>query len=220
MLLSYTEENYLKTLYSLCSLNGEASVNQISKKLGIKMPTVNNMMKRLSEKGLVLYKSYKPLQLTEEGKKTAVLIIRKHRLTEMYLVEKMGFDREEVHQIAEQIEHIQSPPFFAKMDQLLGYPKVDPHGSLIPDSNGVMKPEGYLPLQDCKAGDVVIFMAVKHSSEELLKHLAAKNLNIGATVTVLSIEPFDSSISVRYAGRNAETFSRKISSNLLVRPAG
>lgn len=113
-MISQTEENYLKALFNLITAKGEATVNELGKQLNIKMPTVNSMMKRLAEKGLVVYESYKPLHLTSKGKKEAAMIIRKHRLTEMYLVEKMGFGWEEVHDIAEQIEHIQSPAFLRK----------------------------------------------------------------------------------------------------------
>src|ERR1039457_2504409 len=138
-MISLTEENYLKVLYNLSNEAGEVNVNEISKGLKIKMPTVTSMMKKLAEKKLVHYESYKPLRLTAMGKKEAGLIIRKHRLTEMFLVEKMGFGWEGVHDIAEQIEHIKSPEFFEKMDGLLGYPKIDPHGSPIPDKNGRME---------------------------------------------------------------------------------
>src|SRR5215217_3581163 len=120
---SLAEENYLKGLFNLADETGAVSVNDLSRHLGIKMPTVNSMVKKLSDKGLVHYETYKPLKLTEKGRKEAALIIRKHRLTEMFLVEKMGFGWESVHEIAEQIEHIQAPEFFEKMDELLGYPK-------------------------------------------------------------------------------------------------
>src|SRR5579864_5819241 len=134
-MISLTEENYLKALFNLASDAGEVNVNELSKQLDIKMPTVTSMMKKLAEKELVHYESYKPLKLSEKGKKEAGLIIRKHRLTEMFLVEKMGFGWEEVHEIAEQVEHIQSVGFFTKMDELLGFPGIDPHGSPIPDKN-------------------------------------------------------------------------------------
>jgi len=133
---SLTEENYLKALFNLANEAGEVNVNELSKNLAIKMPTVTSMMKKLAAKKLVHYESYKPLRLTEKGKKEAGLIIRKHRLTEMFLTKKMGFGREEVHEIAEQIEHIQAPAFFERMDAMLNFPKVDPHGSPIPDKNG------------------------------------------------------------------------------------
>ncbi|WP_426790482.1 metal-dependent transcriptional regulator [Sphingobacterium sp. WOUb80] len=216
-MISQTEENYLKALYSLTYLKGNANVNEISKRLDIKMPTVNSMMKKLADKGFVHYESYKPLRLTEEGKKEAALIIRKHRLTEMYLFQKMGFAWDEVHQIAEQVEHIHSPEFFSKMDELLGYPTVDPHGSPIPDQNGVMPLENYVFLNTCKAGDMVTLMAVQPSSKELLQYLTAKNLELGTTLTIKSIEPFDESLTVAYKDRPIEVLSSKVTATLLVR---
>jgi DtxR family Mn-dependent transcriptional regulator len=133
---SQTEENYLKALFSLADEKGEISVSELSRILEVSMPTANSMVKNLHEQGLVHYEKYKPLSLTLKGKKEAALIIRKHRLTEMYLVEKMGFGWEKVHEIAEQIEHIKSTAFFDRMDELLGHPTIDPHGSPIPDKHG------------------------------------------------------------------------------------
>jgi DtxR family Mn-dependent transcriptional regulator len=219
-MISQTEENYLKALWNITSNKGEASVNELSKQLDIKMPTVNSMMKRLAEKGLVIYESYKPLKLTEKGKKQAALIIRKHRLTEMYLVEKMGFGWEQVHDIAEQIEHIQSPAFFEKMDELLGFPKVDPHGSPIPDKNGKIEVEQYIryiKLSDCKEGDIVTFMAVIHSSDDLLKFLNSRNLALGSKMKIKSVEPFDDSMIVSYGSHKAEMLSNKVCEKLLVK---
>lgn len=215
-MISQTEENYLKVLYNLTSLKGEASVNDISKQLDIKMPTVNSMMKRLAEKELVVYESYKPLKLTDEGKKQAALIIRKHRLTEMYLVEKMGFGWEEVHHIAEQIEHIQAQEFFDKMDELLGFPKVDPHGSPIPDADGNIASDNYLKLSDCKVGESVTFMAVQLSSEDLLKFLTSRELSLGLELKIKQIEPFDGSMVISYANKENEMLSSKVCDKLLV----
>ncbi len=217
-MISQTEENYLKALFTLTSIKGEASVNEVSKQLDIKMPTVNSMMKRLAEKELVVYESYKPLKLTAKGKKQAALIIRKHRLTEMYLVEKMGFGWEEVHDIAEQIEHIKSPVFFAKMDELLGYPTVDPHGSPIPDINGNLALEQYSKLSDCKEGDVVTFMAVQTSSEDLLKFLNSRELSLGLDLKIQRIEPYDSSMAVSYGDHQTEMLSNRVCEKLLVVP--
>lgn len=118
-----TEENYLKAIFHLISAENTVTINEISKFLMVKMPTVNNMMKKFSEKGWVIYESYKPLIVTETGRKEAALIVRKHRLTEMFLVEKMNFGWESVHEIAEQLEHIHSVLFFDKMDELLNFPK-------------------------------------------------------------------------------------------------
>ncbi len=212
---SLTEENYLKALFNLAGEDGEVNVNDLSKHLDIKMPTVTSMMKRLSEKKLVHYESYKPVRLTERGKKEAGLVIRKHRLTEMYLVEKMGFGWEAVHEIAEQVEHVQSAAFFDKMDELLGFPKVDPHGAAIPDRNGKLAWVAYDRLSDCRAGDAVKLAAVVHSSADFLKFLNNRGIRLGLRIKIKSVEPFDGSLVVAYDGRQ-ETLSRVVGERLLV----
>lgn len=218
MMISQTEENYLKAIYALTRNQEEANVNEIGKLLNIKMSTVNNMIKKLSEKGLILYESYKPVRLTLKGEKQAALVVRKHRLTEMFLVEKMGFGWEEVHEIAEQIEHIKSKKFFEKMDEILGYPKVDPHGSAIPDKEGKIKDHNYISLLECKPGNTVTFKAVNQSSDELLKYLNSKNIELGTEINITSIEPFDNSFYIRYNDRD-EVISSKVSGMLMVEPS-
>ncbi|UIR56833.1 metal-dependent transcriptional regulator [Sphingobacterium sp. SRCM116780] len=215
-MISQTEENYLKALFMLTSAKGEANLNELGKQLTVKMPTVSSMMKRLAEKNLVVYESYKPIKLTKKGEGEAILIIRKHRLTEMYLVEKMGFGWEEVHEIAEQIEHIKSPAFFDKMDELLGYPKVDPHGSPIPDRNGNMKDNSYVKLGKFKEGDKVTFMAITDSSEDFLRFLNSRELILGTTIKINAVESFDGSMSVSYSKRKNEILSSIICDKLLV----
>lgn len=215
---SLAEENYLKALFALADENGDVSVTELSRHLDIKMPTVNSMMKKLAEKDLVHYESYKPLRLTEHGKRAAALIIRKHRLTEMYLVEKMGFGWEEVHEIAEQIEHIHAPRFFAKMDELLGYPKVDPHGSPIPDKNGKLEWVAYRKLSDCPAGETVVLAAVTQSSEDFLRFLNSRDLKLGIEIQILGTEPFDSSMIVAIGDRPQERLSSQVCERLLVNP--
>lgn len=133
---SQAVENYLKALLNHSNSEGELQISQLSALMHVRMPTVNSMVKNLQKQGLVNYEKYKPLSLTEKGRKEAALVVRKHRLTEMYLYEKMGFSIEEVHEIAEQIEHINAPKLFDRMDELLGFPNFDPHGSPIPDSFG------------------------------------------------------------------------------------
>jgi DtxR family transcriptional regulator, Mn-dependent transcriptional regulator len=213
---SLTEENYLKALFNIANEIGEVNVAELSKRLDIKMPTVTSMMKKLSEKKLVHYESYKPLNLTEKGKKEAGLIIRKHRLTEMFLVDKMKIGWEDVHDIAEQIEHIQSPAFFDKMDELLGYPKVDPHGSPIPDKNGKVVWKEYNKLSDCKVGETVKLAAVINTSSDFLKFLNAREMRLGLKIKIKTIEPFDKSIIVSYGKRQAEAFSNVVCERLLV----
>ena len=213
---SLAEENYLKALFNLSSETGEVNVNELSKHLRIKMPTVTSMMKRLAQKKLVHYESYKPLKLSEKGKREAGLIIRKHRLTEMFLVEKMGFSWDQVHEIAEQVEHIHSPEYFEKMDELLGHPKIDPHGSPIPDKNGKLVSKAQKKLSDCKAGEVMELSAVIHSSDDFLKFLNSRELKLGLKIKIMSVEPFDKSMVISYAKRPAETLSHIVCERLLV----
>lgn len=213
---SLAEENYLKALFNLANAKGEVSVNDLSRHLSIKMPTVNSMMKKLAEKEFVHYESYKPLKLTEKGRKAAALIVRKHRLTEMFLVEKMGFGWEQVHEIAEQVEHIQSSLFFEKMDELLGYPKVDPHGSPIPDKAGKIAWINYTKLSDCSQGETVKLAAVTHSSDDFLKFLNNRELSLGLELKIKSVEDFDGSMVVSYGNKKVETLSQVVTERLLV----
>ncbi len=213
---SLAEENYIKALYLLSGDVGSVNVNDLSKHLNIKMPTVNSMMKRLLEKGLIIYESYKPIKLSPEGKKQAALIIRKHRLTEMFLVEKMGFGWEEVHPIAEQIEHINAPEFFDKMDAMLGFPKTDPHGSPIPNKKGEFEWVSYSNLSHCKAGEKVMLSAVTHSSDEFLRYLNSKDIKLGDIIRIIDTEEFDGSMQLSISNRNPETFSKMVCEKLLV----
>jgi DtxR family Mn-dependent transcriptional regulator len=213
---SLAEENYLKGLFHLADENGEVGVNELSRHLGIKMPTVNSMVKKLEEKGLVHYESYKPLRLTDLGRTAAALIIRKHRLTEMFLVEKMGFGWESVHEIAEQIEHIKAPEFFEKMDELMGYPQTDPHGSPIPDKTGKMPSIDHIKLSACREGDVVKLAMVTHTSGDFLKYLNSRELALGSTIRVRSVEAYDGSMVVNYGEHSSETLSKTVCDSLLV----
>jgi DtxR family Mn-dependent transcriptional regulator len=202
-------------MYTISEQTGDVTAVQLSKHLDIKMPTVNSMMRKLADKGLVKYESYKPYRLTKEGKKQAALVIRKHRLTEMFLVEKMNFGWEEVHEIAEQVEHVKSPAFFDKMDQILGFPKQDPHGSPIPDKEGMVEWVSYQSLSDCAIGEKVKVVAVTNSSKEFLHFLNGKDIQLNIQIAVLDREPFDGSIKVAYKNRE-ETFSKQVGDNLLV----
>lgn len=215
MMISLTEENYLKAMFNLSQETGEVFVNDLSKELDIKMPSVTSMVKRLASKNLVNYQSYKPLTLTDEGEKLALSIIRKHRLTEMFLVEKMGFGWEEVHEVAEQIEHIHSPKFFAKMDEMLGYPTVDPHGSPIPDSHGNIHQKTYQNLANFNKGDKVKFVAVNNSSDDFLKFLNSKEINLGLVLKILDKEEFDHSMTISFNDKTI-VLSQKVTQKILV----
>ena len=173
------------------------TINELSKVLSVKMPSVNNMMKKFAEKGWVIYESYKPLKITVAGKKQAALVVRKHRLTEMFLVEKMNFGWENVHEIAEQLEHIHSETFFDKMDELLNYPKYDPHGEPIPDKEGNIIAQDLKKLSNCKVRESVVFTAVTTTDEDFLNFLNKKKLVLGKEIKVLNIEKFDKSMLVK-----------------------
>lgn len=213
---SQTEENYLKALFTLADDKGETAISDLSNLLQVSTPTANSMVKNLFEKGLVHYEKYKPLSLTARGKREAALVIRRHRLTEMYLVEKMGFGWETVHEIAEQVEHIKSAVFFDRMDELMGHPTVDPHGSPIPDKNGKIHAIPYQKLSMCKPGEVIKLVALTHSSEEFLKYLNSKKLRLGLTIKVDAIEPFDGSMTIHYNKNQREVLSALVCEKLLV----
>ncbi|REH46367.1 DtxR family iron (metal) dependent repressor [Tenacibaculum gallaicum] len=213
---SLVEENYLKALFYLSNEKREVSVNELSKQLDIKMPTVTSMMKKLAGKKLVSYEKYKPIRLTVLGQNKAVAIIRKHRLTEMFLVEVMSFGWEEVHDIAEQIEHVDSPIFFKKMDEILGYPSFDPHGSPIPDVNGKIPVKTYYKLSEYKGGDVVKLKAVANSSADFLRFLNSKGLSLETIIEVLLVESFDGTMTLAYKDKKEEVLSKVVCDRLLV----
>lgn len=217
---SQTVENYLKALYSLANAAGEIGISDLSQRLGVSKPTANSMVKTLQQQGWVIYEKYKPLKLTEEGRKAAALIIRKHRLTEMYLVEKMDFGWEEVHEIAEQIEHIKAPAFFDRMDKMLDFPKFDPHGSPIPDKDGNITVYDYKKLSDCQIGDRVKLVALNHSSKEFLEFLDSRSISLKTELEVISIESFDNSMIVSYNEHPLATLSQKACERLLVEELG
>ena len=215
-MISLSEENYLKAIFHLMNTDNTVTINELSKVLSVKMPSVNNMMKKFAEKGWVIYESYKPLKITVAGKKQAALVVRKHRLTEMFLVEKMNFGWENVHEIAEQLEHIHSEVFFDKMDEILNYPKVDPHGEPIPDKDGNVIQPDFKKLSKCQENEIVELASVTTSSEEFLSFLNKRNLSLGTEIKVLQKEDFDHSIKVSYNGQE-ENFSKTVCDRLLVK---
>lgn len=214
--MTLTEENYLKAMFHLSSENTEVSVLDLSKNLSIKMPTVNSMAKKLAAKGLVIYEKYKPLTLTIEGKKAAGLIIRKHRLVEMFLVQKMGFAWDQVHEIAEQVEHIKSQIFFDRIDELLDFPKVDPHGSPIPDKFGAVLHQNYVKLEECTINQKVVFKAVDSSQDSFLKLIDKLNLKLSDNIQVLDIQEYDKSMKVSVNDTFEIVLSQMVASNILV----
>ena len=211
------KENYLKTFFLNADVNGFLPLSVLSKKMGVSVPTANSMVKSLHELGWVKYQKYKPLQITEQGRKEAALIIRKHRIAEKFLVENMNLGWEHVHDIAEEMEHINSDILFDRMDEMLDYPTVDPHGSPIPDENGNLKPVRAMPLSTFAAGQKVKLCSIYDSSSEFLVFLNKKEITLGTEFDILEKEPFDESVTVTYAGHQAETFSKLIGERLCVK---
>ncbi len=213
---SQTEENYLKSILLLTYQEEVVTATKLSRLLKVSMPTVNSMVKRLKKQRLMNYEKYKPLSLTVKGKQEALFVIRKHRLSEMYLKEKMGFGWEEVHEIAEQLEHIDSPVFFGRMDELLGFPKIDPHGSPIPDKDGKITRRTHKQLSKFKTGDHLRLVALANDSSDFLTFLNNHDLHLGTKLEIRSIEIYDSSMVVNYRGHSHETLSKIICDRLLV----
>ena len=213
---SLTEENYLKAIFHLLDSENQVTVNELSKFLQIKMPSVNSMMKKFADKNWVIYETYKPIKVTELGRKEAAIVVRKHRLTEMFLVEKMGFGWENVHEIAEQLEHVHSEDFFDKMDELLNFPKVDPHGEPIPDKDGIIITQNLKKLSECKVNDMVILTSVTISTDDFLNYLNQRNLALGEEILIKNIEKFDGSMQIDFSDRT-EVLSKMVCEKLLVK---
>jgi len=211
-----TEENYLKALFHVVDHESKVTINELSKFLSVKMPSVNNMMKKFADKGWVVYETYKPLIVTEKGRREAALVVRKHRLTEMFLVKKMNFGWENVHEIAEQLEHVHSTIFFDKMDEILDHPKFDPHGEPIPDKDGNIIAQDLHKLSTCELNETVVFASVTLSDDAFLNYLTERNLLLNKKITIVKIENFDKSITVEVEGKQ-EVLSKKATEKILVK---
>ncbi len=212
------KENYLKALYHLHLKNVEISLSELSENLGISKPSVNNMIKIMHQKGWVKYKKYKPIKLTQEGKINAALVIRKHRLSEMFLSQVMGFGWEEVHDIAEELEHLDTEILFDRMDELLGFPTVDPHGSPIPNKNGEIENHNYKSISEYGAGTKVVLKALRDSSTDFLLFLDKKEIQLGTQILIQHLESFDKSMTISYGRFSDQVLSSSISNRLFVEP--
>lgn len=213
---SQTIENYLKALFFLSTENAEVSLTKLAEKMNVSVPTTNSMIKNLEGRGLVAYKKYKPVRLTKKGKKEAALVIRKHRLTEMFLSEIMGFGWEEVHDIAEEMEHLNTNQLFDRMDKMLNYPTVDPHGSPIPNAKGEFIIKERYGLSEIGIGKTVLLTGIEKSSKPFLTYLTKKNIELGTAIKVISKESYDKSMVIQYNQELETTISYEVSSNLLV----
>ncbi|MDG1518649.1 MAG: metal-dependent transcriptional regulator [Flavobacteriales bacterium] len=212
-----TTEDYLKAIFKLSGKDKVGvSTNSISEELSTKASSVTDMVKKLSDKNLVNYIKYQGTTLTKEGENIALMVIRKHRLWEVFLVEKMEFGWDEIHEIAEQLEHIRSPKLIDKLDEYLGYPKNDPHGDPIPDKNGVFPKLKIFKLNELKIGEEAILTGVSEDSKDFLRYLDGINLKLGSEIEVLDFFKFDKSIQVKINNKTELTFSDLVSKNLNV----
>ncbi len=219
-MLSFTEENYIKALYHLTFSHPdkkETGTTEIAKTLDVKPATANNMIKKLSDKKLIDYQKYGKIQLTNEGKKMALQILRKHRLWETFLYEKLEFDWDEVHEVAEQLEHIYSEKLVDRLDKFLGFPKVDPHGDPIPDSKGKMKPVSRNTLSQIKAGHACKMVAVKDDSAAFLQYVVKIGLSLNTEIKVIGKQAFDATIEIEINGKKKRV-SEKFADHILVIP--
>lgn len=213
---SSTEEDYLKSIYKLSSRGDSVATNAIAENLKTKASSVTDMIKKLSEKKLVKYIKYQGVKLSPEGEKIALKVIRKHRLWESFLVSKLNFNWDEIHEIAEQLEHINSPILIDKLDEHLGFPKFDPHGDPIPDKNGNFQKQNECALSKLNIHDNAILVGVKEHSSEFLKYLESIPLLLGAKIQILDFFQFDKSMKIKINGKTELMISQAIANNLNV----
>lgn len=196
--LSLSEENYLKTIFSLSEgSNDSVNTSALAKQINIASSSVTDMLKRLGDKKLIHYEKYQGVRLTDAGQKIAINIIRKHRLWEVFLVDKLQFRWDEVHEVAEQLEHIRSPKLTTRLYEYLGRPKFDPHGDPIPDDEGAFPHIQRKMLADFASGNKVIILGVNDDSPDFLKHLEQLELGLGSTLHIEHVLAHDKSMQLR-----------------------
>ena len=214
---SFTEENYLKAIYHLSDGNNSAvSTNQIAEMTNTKPASVTDMLKKLADKKLINYIRYQGVTLADTGLNAAVNIVRKHRLWEVFLVEKLGFKWDEVHDIAEELEHINSSALIDRLDDFLGNPAADPHGDPIPDRTGIFQHKKLFKISDMKQGQKGTISGVSEHSSVFLKHLEKLGLTLGTSITVTEVIEFDGSVILSIDKIKETTISREAAKNILV----
>lgn len=216
-MLSYTEENYLKALLKIAFDNGlkEVGTNELASLLAVRPATANDMLKKLKEKELVDYEKYGKITLTEQGRKNAIEIIRRHRLWETFLFEKLEFSWDEVHEVAEQLEHIKSTKLIDKLDKFLDYPEYDPHGDPIPNRKGQLKVHYKKTLSDVPVGKKCKMVAVKDNSSSFLQYVVKVGLGINNEIVIVSKQDYDSMLVIEVNGITSSV-SQKFAENIFV----
>lgn len=216
---SSSEENYLKTIYHLQAVEETVTTNALAEKLNSRAASITDMMKKLSAKRLIHYKPYYGFSLTPEGKKAAVTIIRRHRLWEYFLSVKLKFNWTEVHEIAEELEHVSNKKLIDKLDEYLEFPSFDPHGDPIPDGKGKIRPSKEIVLTDLPPNQAAKVCRVSNQSDELLEMLQFKNIRIGSRIEIRKQFEYDQSLQVKIADK-LETLTEALAKNIFVTHEG
>ena len=217
-MLSQTEENYLKALFHLTSETAhksETGTNELAATLNVKPATANDMLKKLKEKKLIYYEKYGKASLTASGKKQAIEVVRKHRLWETFLYEKLQFSWDEVHEVAEQLEHIYSPKLIEQLEKFLGYPEFDPHGDVIPNAKGELKLQARKTLSQVAVGKPCKLVAVKDNSASFLQYVVKVGLGLSSKMKVVSRQDFDGTTEIEVNGKKS-IVSQKFAENIFV----
>ena len=216
-MLSFTEENYIKAIYKLSEDgDGAVSTNAIAEVMLTKAASVSDMLRRLNEKEIIHYVKYRGVTLTDSGRKTALQLVRKHRLWEVFLVDKLKFNWDEVHEVAEELEHITSDLLIRRLDEFLGYPKYDPHGDPIPTEDGFMAVKQQVLLSELAPGESGIVMGVKDSQPLFLQYLDKVGIYLGAKLKVTDKMEYDNSLEISIDQKKQLSVSAEVSKNIFV----
>ena len=214
--LSPAEENYIKNIYHLQQPGGFVTTNELAATLGAKPASVTDMLKKLKTKKLLNYEPYREFNLSVAGKKAALAIVRRHRLWEYFLVEKLQFGWDEVHEVAEELEHIGSKKLIDRLDAFLNYPQTDPHGDPIPDSQGRLSNRRQQSLLDMPLNKTAVVSGIGRQTHEMLELLQHKQILIGTKIEVRKKFPFDNSIELKIPNKPVMTISEQVAKNILV----
>lgn len=220
-MISQAEENYLKAIFKVCEKDGRsAATNAIAQQMQTSAASVTDMLKRLAEKELIHYERYKGVTLTEAGDKLARNLVRKHRLWEVFLVDKLNFAWDEVHEIAEQLEHIHSAELIGRLDKFLGFPRFDPHGDPIPDASGNFTYRKQVIMAEVEVGATGVVVGVQEHAPNFLQHLDRMGLTLGASVKICERFEFDGSIRLQLDDERDLVVSQKVSQNIFIQKRG
>lgn len=217
MSLTSTEENYLKAIFKIEEREqGPAGTNHIAEEMSTSAASASDMIRKLSEKELLNYEKYRGVHLSPEGRRIATLLIRKHRLWESFLVEKLNFNWDEIHEIAEELEHIRSTKLIRQLDAFLGHPKYDPHGDPIPNAEGIFHKRQQIQLSKMQQEAQGVIVGVNEHSTSFLQFLDQQGLVLGTRIRMLQLYDFDESVEVEVNEKEKRTLSKKVSENIYV----